>query len=202
MPESVRLRAFVAPTEARAARDAARRLAEALASAGAPAPDVEVELAPSLDALEAAPGAAIAVSSMLPEVGAALRDWPATESRLTRAYEALASRDGQPLFLCTVLRHVPPELDEAARMELRLAIRRLNFLALRLSHTTGLNVADIDRALAQVGALTLGTDYRLDGAQASEAAGREIARCILAAGLDDWIPPELQERAATALGVS
>lgn len=193
MTRSLRLRAFVAPTEAGAVHDAARRLGDAVGS------EASVGIAASLGALAADAGDAIVICSMLPEIEAALADWPATEARLTQAYEALARRNSQALFLCTVLRHAPPELETAGRMQLRLAIRRLDMLAVRLSHATGLNVVDLDRALAQVGALTLDTDFRLSGAAAAEAAGREIARCIVTAGLDDWIAPEIQERAAAAL---
>jgi hypothetical protein len=196
MAPSLRLRAFVAPTEARAVEQAARKLAEAADT------EASVEAVPSLEALAAGTAEAIFVCSLLPEVEAALADWPATEARLIEVYEALAKRDSRTLFLCTVFRHAPPELDEDARVELRLAIRRLDLLAVRLSHATGLNVVDLDRALAQIGALNLDTDFRLSGPTAAEAAGREIARCIAAAGLDEWIAPEVQERAAAALAAS
>lgn len=202
MTAALKLRAFGAKAEARAVEEAARRLAGALAQDGLPAPEVSIEFAASPEALAGGAGGAITISSLLPEVEAALADWPATESRLTRVYEALASGDSQSLFLCTVFRHAPAELDDAARVELRRAIRRLDLLAIQLSHATGLNVIDLDRALAQVGAVSLGADFRLSGPAAAEAAGREIARCILAAGLDDLIAPEIQERAAAALAVS
>lgn len=197
---AMRLRAFVAPTEAAAVEDAARRLAKRLAAAGAPAPEVAVELVGSQDALAAATDRAIVIWSLLPEVEAAVQDWPATQTRLTGVCEMLAGRSDQPLFLCTVVRHAPPELDEAAGVELRTAIRRLDLLAIELSHATGLNVIDLDRAVADIGALNLETDFRLAGPAAAKAAGREIARSILSAGLDDWIAPEIQERAAAGLG--
>lgn len=197
---AIRLRAYVGATEAAAVEDAARRLGEGLASAGAPAPEVSLDFVDSPGALLDETGDAIMISSLGPEIEAALRDWPTAETRLERDYQALARRRPEALFLCTVFRHVPAGPDEDARVALRLAIRRLDFLAVRLSHATGLNVIDLDRALANAGALSLDTDYRLGGPAAAKAAGREIAGAILAAGLDAWISPEVQERAAAALG--
>lgn len=197
---AIRLRAYVGATETAAVEDAARRLGEGLASAGAPAPEVSLDFVDSSGALPDETGDAIMISSLGPEVGAAMRDWPSAEARLERDYRALAGRRPEALFLCTVFRHVPAGPDEEAQVALRLAIRRLDFLAVRLSHATGLNVIDLDRALADTGALSLATDYRLGGAAAAKAAGREIAGAILAAGLDAWMSPEVQERAAAALG--
>ena len=197
---AIRLRAFVGPTEARAVDDAVQRLCEGLASAAPPGPRVSVEFVASPGELPDQTGDAILISSLGPEVEAAVRDWPSAEMRLKRDYEALARRGPETLFLCTVFRHVPAELDDEARISLRLAIRRLDLLAVQLSHATGLNLIDLDRALADAGALALDTDYRLGGTAGAKAAGREIARAILTAGLDAWIAPEIQERAAAALG--
>lgn len=194
----IRLRAFVGPTEAPLVSNAARLLTEVLAWAGATIPEIDVAFASSLSGL--AGDGDIAIASMLPEVEAALQDWPETETRLTREYRALAQGGGRLTFLCTVFRHAPPTLDGEARVALRLAIRRLDLLAVQVSHATGLNLIDLDRALADIGARNLDTDYRLAGIAARKAAGRVIARAILAAGLDEWVSPEIQERAASRIG--
>jgi hypothetical protein len=197
----IRLRAFVGPTEVPIVNNAARLLVEVLAWAGAEAPEVGVEFAGSLAELSAA-GADVAIASMLPEVEAARQDWQGAEPRLARDYQVLAQRGGRLTFLCTVFRHVPAELDEEVRTALRLTLRRLGLLAVHVSHADGLNLIDLDRALAHVGARSLGTDYRLTGIPARKAAGRAIARAILAAGLDEWVAPEIQDRAAARIGGS
>jgi len=185
---AIRLSAFVGPTEAPAVEDAARRLTEALAAAGAPASAVQVEFVASLGELRDRALTDVAIVSLLPEVEAALRDWPAAEARLMRKYAALARRlDAELLFLCTVFRHAPTDLDEDARIALQIAIRRLDLLAVHVSHATGLNVIDLDRAFAHVGALSLETDYRLTGEAATEAAGAVIAAAVLEAGLEDRV---------------
>ena len=195
---AIRLRAFVGPSEAPIVSNAARLLTEVLTWAGARFPEIEVEFTPSLGGL--AGGGDIAIASMLPEVETALQDWPQAETRLTGDYQALAEGGGRLTFLCTVFRHAPPMLDEEARIALRLAIRRLDLMAVRVSHATGLTLIDLDRALAHVGARNLDTDYRLGGLPVRKAAGRAIARAILAAGLDEWVAPEIQERAASRIG--
>ena len=181
---SLRLRAFAGPTEGPAVEEAARQLTRSLQG------QVGVEFVGWLGELREDAGPALAIASLLPEVEAAVQDWPAAEARLTQAYRALAQAGAQPLFLCTVFRHAPSDLGEAATAALRLAIRRLNLLAVELSHATGLDIIDLDRAFADIGALKLRTDYRLTGPAAAEAAGRAISATILAAGLDDWTPPE------------
>ena len=177
----LRISAFVAPAEAAAVEDAARRLGEAL--------PLTVEFASSLDDLGAGAADALTIVSLLPEVEAALQDWPAAETRLMRRYGALAALGAERLFLCTVFRHAPAELDDDARIALRLAIRRLDLLAVNVSQATGVNVIDLDRALADIGARKLRTDYRLGGALAAEAAGEAIATALLAAGIEDLVAP-------------
>lgn len=188
-PPAIRLRAFVGATEAPAVEDAARRLTEALAAAGAAAPAVSVEFVASLSDLGDRARTEVAIVSLLPEVEAALRDWPATEARLTRDYTALARPDAELLFLCTAFRHAPPDLEEDARIALRLAIRRLDYLAVQMSHATGLNVIDLDRIFAHIGATGLETDYRLTGSAATEAAGAAMAAAILEAGIEERLSP-------------
>jgi hypothetical protein len=68
-------------------------------------------------------------------------------------------------------------------------------MVIELSHDTGAAVADIDRILGYFGARQLQTDYRLGGRLGSELAGHTIVASILAAGLDDIIAPDVQERA-------
>ena len=106
------------------------------------------------------------------------------------------------MLLCTVFRHVAPPIGDAgdALPAKRERIRRLNLMAIDLSHDTGAGVVDVDRAFSHVGARSLATDHRLTGRAAAEVAAHTIVAGILAAGLDDVVPPDVQERAAQFQG--
>ncbi len=181
----IRLHAFVAATEEPILEAAAQRLSGLLAEGRDGGASVEAVFAASLGELDPGAPGVVAIGSLLPEVPAARADWAAAEARLMRRYRNLAARGAERLFLCTVFRHVPPELEEQERISLRVAIRRLDLLAVNISHATGLNVIDLDRALADIGAMPLETDYRLGGAAAVAAAGGVVASALLAAGIED-----------------
>ena len=68
-------------------------------------------------------------------------------------------------------------------------IRRLNLHAITLSRALGVQVVDLDRIFALVGARSL------IPALAEELAAHAIVGAILAAGLDAFASPERQERA-------
>ena len=73
--------------------------------------------------------------------------------------------------------------------------RRLNLLAIEVSHRCGVFVVDIDKIFAHVGARQIETDFRLAGRKAAETAGYAIVAAILAGGLDNAAPPQVQEMA-------
>jgi hypothetical protein len=107
-------------------------------------------------------------------------------------------RGGLLAFVCTVFRYVtnmPEPGTPTARAKTVERIRLLNLLAMQLSHDTGVNVIDIDAALAHVGARRMRTDYRLAGPMGAEIAAYTMVLTILAVGLDNIVPPEIQERA-------
>ena len=174
------------------------QLTECLQAASGSRPEIRLEFANSLDAIDAQAPATIIVASLLPEV---TRDEPipSVEARWRRQLATLTSL---PVFLCTVFRHVPRH--GAERPENRPAIieriRRLNLLAVELSHDSGAAVIDIDRAFAHLGARVLAADYRLRGAVAAEVAAHTIAGSLLAVGLDDIVAPEVLERATQFQG--
>jgi hypothetical protein len=139
---------------------------------------------------------AILVTSLVSEVeGQEL--WPDAEARVRRFYAGLCRR-GDPVFVCTLLRHAESD-DPDLALHRRIRIRRLNLLAADISRQSGAFVIDIDRRLADVGARRLGTDYRLHGATAADLAGNAIAREILVNGLDALASAEVQDRARAAL---
>ena len=117
--------------------------------------------------------------------------------RLPDHLAALAAAGAETIFLCTLLRFVA---DRAERPRLMPRIRRLNLLAVELSHDLGLAVIDVDRVLALFGAGPLQTDYRLGGPGAVEVAAHVIVAALLAGGLDDLVPFDRQERAIARHG--
>lgn len=198
-PAAIRVVAWLSPAEREAMASAARRLTTSLQSASEDAADLETEFADSFGALWTIHGPGLTVTSLAAEIDSARRDWPATQARLRQDYASLANAGERQVFVCTVFRHTPRDLDDSERSELLLAIRRLNLLAVELSHETGLQLIDIDRDLADVGAVSIGADYRLTGVETAEAAGYAIASTILAMGLDEWVSPEAQDLAMAAL---
>jgi hypothetical protein len=133
----------------------------------------------------------IVVLSLLPEVAGNDEPLSRTEARWRERLASLAGAGIPCVLICTIFRHVP-ENERSLTIE---RIRRLNLLAAELSHDTGVGVADIDRVLAFLGGRALQTDYRLGGPMAAEVAAYTIVASILAAGLDDFIPPDVQDRA-------
>jgi hypothetical protein len=102
------------------------------------------------------------------------------------------------VFVCTIFRHVAAGAASQAPADgIRLVerIRRLNLLAAELSHDSGVGVLDLDRVLAHIGARELQSDYRLSGRIVAEVAGHAIVAGLLAVGLDDIVPPDVQQRA-------
>lgn len=69
------------------------------------------------------------------------------------------------LLLCNVFRHIGPESlspDFLPAPALRERARRLNLLAIGLSHQYGADLADIDARLAALGARLIKDDFRLE----------------------------------------
>jgi hypothetical protein len=116
-----------------------------------------------------------------------------TQARWRDQAGALTAR-GIPVLVLTVFRAVG-DRGSVSGQRLLQRIRRLNRMALDLSHALGVNVVDVDRAFAHIGARILGTDYGLGGRLAAEVGGHTLTLCLLTLGLDDTIPPDVQERA-------
>lgn len=133
------------------------------------------------------------ITSLLSEVAHHQEPWAETESRLRQSYLDLTSADGAVVFLCTVFRHVAS--GESGDQSQLIRLRRLNLLAAELSRETGLFVIDLDRALADIGAFKLQTDYRLDGKYAADAVAKVIALAVVSAGLDLYASFDVQDAA-------
>jgi hypothetical protein len=174
------------------------QLTECLLAASGSRPEIRLEFANSLDHDRRA-----STGNHHRRIAAAGRyrdePIPSVEARWRRQLGTLTTL---PVFLCTVFRHVPrhgvdrPE-NRPAIIE---RIRRLNLLAVELSHDSGAAVIDIDRAFAHLGARVLAADYRLRGVVAAEVAAHTIAGSLLAVGLDDIVAAEVLERATQFQG--
>lgn len=194
--------AIVADTERPALEAVAEQLRECLLAACGDAWPVAVRFRASLADVDAHDPPAVVVASLLPEADATGEALAATEARWRAQLTSLPGNPKTPVLLCTIFRHVAaPVADVAdARLRMRERIRRLNLMAIDLSHDTGAGVVDVDRAFSHVGARPLATDHRLTGRAAAEVAAHTIVAGILGAGLDDVVPPEVQERAAQFQG--
>lgn len=194
------LEALIDDAERPALIVAAELLSESLGQAsGGPAWPVRVGLRAPAAGLGADTGPTAVIVSLLPEVANLGEPIAETEARW-RAYLDGLLAAGVPVLVCTVFRHVAGRFAVGAPSPAVERIRRLNRMAIDLSHELGVGVIHIDRAFAHIGGRTLQTDYRLAGVLAAEVAGHAIAWSLLSFGLDEAVDPDLQEKAKTFLG--
>jgi hypothetical protein len=142
--------------------------------------------------LRAATAGSIAVLSLLSDVESK-ESLPETAARWRCRADVLAAERANVVLL-TVVRTVSERRTRKGQLLLE-RIRRLDRMALDLSHEFGVTVVDIDRAFAHIGTRVLATDYRLTGRVAAEVAGHSFALSLLSIGMDDIIPVDVQERA-------
>ncbi|HVZ30730.1 MAG TPA: hypothetical protein VG839_10080, partial [Asticcacaulis sp.] len=129
MTSSIRMAAFAAPSELAAVEAARGHLVRALDSTGG-GWAVGCQYVETIGDLTAEPAGTVLLASLLPDVD--LNEaWDETEARLRDVYSALSER-GDPVFICTVLRHAG-DGDREAAAHRRVRIRRLNALATELS---------------------------------------------------------------------
>jgi hypothetical protein len=196
-PVTVTVKALVDGGERSAVSQAAALLESSLSAAAGGPVTVKCEFADTLSALNPTGEACVVIASLLPEVANYQQPWADVADRLSKAFGTLASVESAPVFLCTVFRHVPPsEADAQPRL---IRIRRLNLLAAELSRATGLFVIDLDRCLSDIGGAKVEADYRLQGPSAAKVVGREMALAIVSAGLDAYVPFEVQDAAKLTL---
>lgn len=198
----IMLEAAVSATERAAIGAAQARLADALSFGSGEAWTVDVRWCEGIAVVGSDASATIAIASMQLELARTDEPLPAIEARW-RAALARAAASVPVVVVCTVLRVVaeptPPGAGAAETASIE-RIRRLNRLLLDLSHDVGVRVADIDRALAHLGARTLATDHRLASPAGASAAGWSVALAAIAPALDGIVPPDVQERARKRLG--
>ena len=139
------------------------------------------------------------ILSMQTELARPAEDMDAVMARWMSRLEALKARPGL-LFLCNIFRLADEPVQPGGSSDLVARIRRLNLIAIQLSHATGVNIIDVDRVLAYFGQRVFRCDYRLDNPRAADAVGHAVASAILSSGPDDIIEPVDQEKARQALG--
>lgn len=191
----------VADSERPAIAAMTEQLAECLGAVSGQPWNVEARLRDGVEAIDPAGGATVAVASLLPELARAGESCDAMQARWRALLDALA-RHGVPAVICTIFRHVarPRDGSPDKAAETIERIRRLDLVAAELSHDTGASVADVDRALAHMGARQLSTDHRLGGPLAAEAAAWTIVAALLDGPLDQVVDPDVLQRAQSLHG--
>jgi hypothetical protein len=179
---------------------AAEQLSECLGlAAGEQGWPVSLNFRAPGDKIAASPVPSAVIVSLLPDVGRLEEPTVETEARW-RVYLGQLQSSGAPVFVRTVFRHVSDRVREGVTSPVLERIRRLNRVAVGLSHEFGVAVIDVDRAFADIGGRVLKTDYRLGGALAAEVSGHTTVRSLLSFGLDQVIDPDLQQKAKAILG--
>jgi hypothetical protein len=176
------------------------QLCECLGAASGIKWPVKFKFRPSLSAIKLS--ATVVIASLMPELAGGNEPVPQIVRRWKENVSPFTIAAIPAIFVCTVFRHITNHPHDANPEKLALIerIRRLNLAAVELSRETGIMVIDLDRIFAHIGARTLRTGHRLEGPAAAELAGYTIVSSILAAGLDDFIPSEIQERAKQLRG--
>jgi len=197
----ISIAASVSKDEQTAVQLAAGHIARALSQAAVVPWTCDCVFSPDAGTLPPRSDSTIVVTSLLPELGKLDEPWPQVEQRLRKTYVALSER-GDPVFICTILRHVGPDEAPETTDALMIRIRRLNLLAAEISREMGAYVIDLDRVLADIGARRLQTDYRLTGKSAAEMSGHFIAVTVIANALDAFVSFEIQDAAGALLASS
>ena len=125
-------------------------------------------------------------------------DLGATASHWRLILAEMRKTSSAGVFLCNVFRHVPGDLAHryfGTPPSLGERIRRFNLLGAEVSKDTGAYIVDLDWALANVGASELQTDYRLQGKAAAVAGAAALVSTLFKAGLDEFLPAEVQVKA-------
>jgi hypothetical protein len=177
---------------------ASEQFGECLGAASGSDWQIRLRFRDSVSAIDPREPPTVAIASLLPEIARYDDSLSAIEERWREHLQSLAQYAIPAVFLCTIFRYVAanaPERNLDSPPTTIERIRRLNLFAAELSHDSGAGVIDIDRVFAHLGARQLKTDYRLTGPIAAEVAAYAIVSSVLAFGLDDLIPPEIQERA-------
>jgi hypothetical protein len=195
---SISILAAVTPDERCVVEAAAKDIADALSEASGQTWTCPCDFTLDLSAISETPTTGVIITSLGVPLAFMEQPWEQVEQRLRASYAVLC-QIGVPVMICTVLRHVSVEGDPAAAARKLRRLRQLNSLATKLSHEYGAVVIDLDRILADIGAHSLNTDYRLRGAAVAGLASNAIARSIVSNALDVFVSVEVQDAACAVL---
>ena len=203
MTRPFKIGGLVTPAEMEGLRAAVDELKAQLAEL---APELNLEtrlgaLPPGFQPPQARSHPDVFIAALLPELGRSPEAPEATESRW-RDHLSLLQDTGATVFVCTIYRHIGGIADPDQRRAVLERVRRLNLLAVNLSHSLGVGVIDLDRAFAERGTDTLKTDHRLEGRIAAELTGHTVLSALLSMGLDTALEPGLQEAIRARIGGS
>jgi len=190
--------AAVTPDERGVVEAAAKDIADALSQAADQTWTCRCDFVPDLTAISETSANCVIVTSVAVPLAHMDLPWEQVEQQLRASYAVLC-QIGVPVMICTALRHVSLEGDATTAARKLRRLRQLNLLATKLSHEYGVIVIDLDRILADIGAHSLNTDYRLRGAEVVGVAGNAIARGIVANALDAFVSVNVQDSACAAL---
>ena len=137
---------------------------------------LNLTFAPRLSAVDLS--ATIVIASLMPELARDDEPVPQIVRRWRENVSPLIAATIPAVFVCTVFRCIAnyPAISKPEELTLIERIRRLNLVAVELSHETGAMVIDIDRIFAHLGARALRTNYLLNGPAAAEVAGHALLR--------------------------
>jgi hypothetical protein len=198
MAHTVPLLAAVTDNETSIVEAAAKHIADALSQAADKAWTCPYDFTSDFAKLGTAMPGSVIITSLLLPLSRIDEPWSEVERELHLTYEALCGT-GNPVIICTILRHVDADDDPEQADRIRRRLRQLNLLATELSRQYGALVVDFDRVLADIGARRLETDYRLGGEAAADVAGKALALCIVTNTLDDFASVEIQDAARAIL---
>lgn len=185
--------ADVTENEYAAVQEAAVRLCNLLQTADSSVWTSDVRPVSKAEELGGEPASAIYILSLAKHLDDPLLPWDKVAAALRLRVKVLSTR-GPKVLLLTVFRHVAAGDNPDIERDILARIRRLNLLAIELSNEFGVSVADLDRDFADVGALSLATDFRLGGEAAKSMAAWALIRCVIANGLDGTVDFNLQDK--------
>jgi hypothetical protein len=185
--------ADVTDNEYAVVKEAAVRLRNLLQTADSSAWTSDVRPVPKAEDLGGEPASAIYILSLAKQLDYPLAPWDEVAAALRLRVKVL-SASGPKVLLLTVFRHVAAGDNPGIERDILVRIRRLNLLAIELSHEFGVSVADLDRDFADVGAFPLATDFRLGGEAAKGMAAWALTRCVIVNALDGTVDFNLQDK--------
>ena len=185
-----RIHAVSGPEGGAAFEQAAQRLKELVKQNEGQS--IDVELSRRLDWSDAPQPGALVIASIGLELENQYSDLAALKKTWLERIHRLRSEGCSEIFLMTIFPYIakPERVAERENAVRRLEkIRRLNLMAVELSHEAGVSIIDVGRWFSAIGGALLQTDYRVTGARAQWIVAELTIVTILEAGFDRHFAP-------------